>query len=332
MTDNYYQILGVNENASHDEIKKAYRNLSLKFHPDKNPSPEATEKYKKINEAYDILGDEQNRKKYEMERQNPFMRMGSRGGMGGVGININEVDELFKNLFGGINGMPFGMGMEDFSDVPNMNNMSNMNNGFGMGMGGLGAQFHVFHNGRPINIMRPGKPSPIIKNITITMEQVFTGSTIPVEVERWIHENNLKISETETLYVNIPKGIDDGEIIMLKDKGNIINENLKGDVKVFVKIINNTEIKRNGLDLIYEKKISLKDALCGFSFEIKYINGKMYTLNNTSGNIVCPGYKKIIPNMGLTREQTTGNLVIIFHIEFPEKLNEHQISQLKNIL
>jgi DnaJ-class molecular chaperone len=96
MTDNYYQILGVNENASHDEIKKAYRNLSLKFHPDKNPSPEATEKYKKINEAYDILGDEQNRKKYEMERQNPFMRMGSRGGMGGVGININEVDELFK--------------------------------------------------------------------------------------------------------------------------------------------------------------------------------------------------------------------------------------------
>ena len=60
------------------KLKKAYRNLSLKFHPDKNRSLEATEKYKKINEAYDILGDEQNRKKYEMERQNPFMRMGSR--------------------------------------------------------------------------------------------------------------------------------------------------------------------------------------------------------------------------------------------------------------
>ena len=54
---------------------------------------------------------------------------------------------------------------------------------------------------------------PIIKNITINMEQVFTGSTIPVEVERWIHENNLKISETETLYVNIPKGIDDVKLL-----------------------------------------------------------------------------------------------------------------------
>jgi DnaJ family protein A protein 2 len=142
----------------------------------------------------------------------------------------------------------------------------------------------------------------------------------------------LRVSEKETLYVPIPKGIDDGEIIILKDKGNIINEQCKGDVKVFIKIINKTDIKRLGLDLIYEKKISLKDALCGFSFEIKYINDKMYTLNNNSGNIVCPGYKKIIPNMGLTRDNATGNLIIIFHIVFPEKLTEEQINKLKTVL
>ena len=66
MSKNLYKILGVSENASHDEIKKAYRNLSLKYHPDKNPSSEATEKYKTINEAYGILGDEEKRKQYEM--------------------------------------------------------------------------------------------------------------------------------------------------------------------------------------------------------------------------------------------------------------------------
>jgi len=330
-SNNFYNILGVNENASHDEIKKAYRSLSLKFHPDKNPSPEATEKYKLINEAYGILGDEQKRKQYEMEQKNPFMRMA--GGMGGMaghgGININEVDEIFKTFFGGT---PFGMGgfnmnMDDMNDFNNIGNMASMH-----GFPG-GAQFHVFHNGRPVNIGKTlQKPSPVNKTITIDIEQVLNGATIPVDIERWILENNLKVSETETLYVPIPKGIDDNEIIVLKDKGNVVNESLKGDVKIFIKIINNTEIKRHGLDLIYEKNISLKDALCGFTFEIKFINGKIYTLNNTSGNIICPEYKKIIPNMGLSRESYTGNLIIIFHVEFPEKLTNDQIKRLNDIL
>ena len=329
-SENLYKILGVSENASADEIKKAYRKLSLQYHPDKNPSPEATEKYKTINEAYGTLGDEQKRKQYEMERKNPFMRMAGMGGMGGMGshggININEVDEIFKTFFGG---MPFGMGgfsmnMDDMDDMSNISSMP--------GFPG-GAQFHVFHNGRPVNIGKTfQKPSPINKTVTIDIEQVFNGVTIPVDIERWIYENNLKISESETLYVTIPKGIDDNEIIVLKDKGNIVNENCKGDVKIFIKIINNTEIKRHGLDLIYEKNISLKDALCGFTFEIKFINGKVYTLNNASGNIINPEYKKIIPNMGLTRESYTGNLIIIFHIEFPEKLTIEQIKKLNEVL
>jgi DnaJ-class molecular chaperone len=335
MSENFYKILGVNENATHDEIKKAYRGLSLKFHPDKNPSPEATEKYKKINEAYDVLGDVQNKQKYDMERKNPFMRMGGMGGPGGPGV---DVDEIFKAFFGGANGIPFGMRMGGMPgmhgmDAEDIANINNFGMGMGMGMGGLppGAHFQVFHNGVPVNMGRPNKPSPIIKNVTIDIEQVYTGTTIPVEIERWIHENNLRVSETENLYVTIPKGIDDGEIIILKDKGNIINDSCKGDVKIFVKIINNTDIKRSGLDLMYEKKISLKDALCGFSFEIKYINGKMYTLNNTSGNIISPGYRKIIPNMGLSRENAIGNLIITFHIDFPEKLTDEQINQLKNV-
>jgi DnaJ-class molecular chaperone len=326
-TENLYKILGVSENASHDEIKKAYRALSLKYHPDRNPDPTATEQFKKINEAYETLGYEQKRKQYEMERNNPFMRMSNMGRGMHSGPNMGEMDDILKAFFGG---MPFMGGMGSFNMA---NEMEDLN-----GMGGMrgfppGAQFQIFHNGQPVNIgNRFQKPSPINKTVTIDIEQVYNGTTIPVDIERWINDNGTKTFEKETLYVSIPKGIDENEIIMLKDKGNVVNEQCKGDVKIFIKITNNTEIKRQGLDLIYEKNISLKEALCGFTFEIKFINGKIYTLNNNSGNIITPEYRKIVPNMGLTREGHTGNLIVIFHIEFPEKLTNEQIKNLSEIL
>ena len=72
--------------------------------------------------------------------------------------------------------------------------------------------------------------------------------------------------------------------------------------------------------------------MCGFSFEIKYINGKSYTLNNNKGNIIPPGYRKIYPNMGLTREEHKGNMIIIFNIVFPETLGLETIDNLDKIL
>jgi DnaJ family protein A protein 2 len=176
------------------------------------------------------------------------------------------------------------------------------------------------------------KPSPIIKTININITQILTNNSIPIEIERWIIENENKVFENETIYVDIPQGIDENEIIILRDKGNIVNENCKGDIKIFVKIVNETEFSRSGLDLLLEKTISLKDALCGFNFEINYINGKSYTLNNSSGNIITPEYRKIVKNMGLKRGENTGNLIIIFHVKFPETLTEEQMLKLKDIL
>ena len=90
--------------------------------------------------------------------------------------------------------------------------------------------------------------------------------------------------------------------------------------------------EQKGLDLFLEKSISLKESLCGFSFELKYLNDKVYTINNQPGNIIPPDYKKIIPNMGLTRENTKGNLIINFKIIFPTNLTQEQIIQLNNLL
>jgi DnaJ-class molecular chaperone len=322
MAESYYKILGVSEQATQEEIKRAYRQLSLKSHPDKNPGDsEAIGRFQKISESYEILGDVEKRREYDMVSKNPFARMGGMpGGMGGMhpggmGMHVN-MDDILQNLFGfgGPGMMPPGMG-------------------FPPGMMPPGANIHVFRNGVPININNAmQKPTPIIKNIPINMEQVMNGANIPVEIERWILENGNKVFERETIYVTIPKGIDDNEIIMLRDKGNILNEHNKGDIKLFVKVENTTDFKRNGLDLILERKVSLKEALCGFNFELKHINGKSYTINNNPGSIVTPAYFKNIQNMGLTRDGHSGNLVITFDVIFPETLSLDKIAKLKEIL
>ena len=302
-----YSILGLASTATKEEIKKAYRSLSLKFHPDKTGGNlDAITKFQKISEAYETLGDEQRKAEYDFMGKNQSMRMG-----GCQEMPFQDMEDILSAIFGG--GGSFG-----------------------------GGNIHVFRAGGPGGMpnmffehaqqQQQQKPTPIIKTITITMDVVLTGGKIPVEIERFIVEHGHKIFETETIYVDIPKGIDDNEILILRDKGNVQSENSKGDIKLFIKVNNNTNFERRGLDLVMNKNITLKESLCGFSFDLNYVNGKNYTLNNSSGNIIPPEYVKVIPNMGLTREGHTGNLLVHFHVDFPEKLSEEKMSALREIL
>jgi len=311
MSENYYNILGVSENATKDEIKKAYRGLQMKWHPDKNPGNlEAESMIRKINEAYETLGDDQKKEEYDMMKNSPFTRMNSRG--------PHSMDVPLNDIFNMMFGSPFGMpGMPGMQGMPGMP---------------PGAKIHIFHGGPMGFNQAMNKPIPIMKSLQINMEQVLNGGSIPLEIERWIMENGIKMFEKETIYVDIPAGIDDHEMIILRDKGNILSEQCKGDIKITILIQNNTAFKRSGLDLILEKTITLKEALCGFSFELNYVNGKSYTLNNNKGSIVPPEYKKVYPDMGLKRGEHKGNMIINFHVEFPEKLTNTQIERLIEIL
>jgi DnaJ-class molecular chaperone len=309
MSKNYYEILGVAETATQEEIKKAYRAMQIKWHPDKNPgNNEAIEMTQQLNEAYETLGNAENRKQYDFMRKNGMAGGGFNPNMGSH-ANANE-EEIFKMFFGGMN--------------PFMN----------MNLNGENVHFFSAGGGHPFFQKGFQKPMPIIKNIDIHLKQSFDGSTIPIEIERWIMgENNIRTTEKETIYINIPKGIDDGEMIILRDKGNVLNENNKGDIKICIRIFNDTEFKRHSLDLILERTISLKEALCGFSFEIKHINGKSYTLNNLKGgSVVAPGYAKIYSGLGMSRGEHTGNMVIKFNVKFPEKMTMEQVDALSNIL
>ena len=340
MSDNFYNILEVPETAAIDEIKKSYRRLSLIHHPDKNNnSPESAQKFQKISEAYETLGDADKKKEYDMTRNNPFIKM--MGGNHGMPMDMsqgqNVMDDLLANLFG-FPGMGFpmqghgqGQGQSfNMQGMPPAFHMQGQGQGGFPGMSGFGPNVRVFHNGRTVN-MPQKKPAHIIVTINVPIDKILTGTTVPIDVERWIVENGNKVHEHETIYVAIPKGMDEGEIILLKDKGNAIGDDLRGDVKVVVKVENTTGFQRSGLDLVLSKSISIKEALCGFTFELKYITGRTYTINNNAGNIIPNGYKKIIPSMGFSRDGHTGNLVIVFDVKFPEKLSDASLEALKKI-
>jgi len=311
MSNNFYEILEIQEPSSIDEIKKAYRRLSMIYHPDKNKNnPDATARFQQISEAYETLGDPEKKKEYDLMRNNPFAKMMNSNGSG------NPMEDIFANFFGGI----------PFAHMPS----------FGPGQAqNFAPNVRIFHNGVQVNpqgfAQGLQKPTPIIKNIVVPIDKILTGTTIPIDIERWIIQDGNKVFEHETVYVTVPKGIDNGEIIVLRERGNVLREDCKGDIKLFIKVENETEFKREGLDLVYIKSITLKEALCGFTFELKYITGKVYTINNSSGNIISPGYKKMIPNMGFSRDQHTGNLIIIFDVKFPDKLSEETMDKLKRI-
>ena len=86
------------------------------------------------------------------------------------------------------------------------------------------------------------------------------------------------------------------------------------------------------MNLIYKKTLTLKEALTGFSFEIKFLQDKSYTINNSSAKIITPGFKKIIPGMGMKRAGASGDLIIAFDVKFPDKFTEEQMKILKKIL
>ena len=297
--DNYYSILGVDENASNDVIKKAFRKLSMKHHPDRGGQKDV---FQKINEAYQVLSDTQKRQQYNMSRNgNPLAHLF--GGMRGPHNSPDGIGQMFNMMFGG-GGFPGGM------NNPNV---------------------QIFHNGVRVNPNHVSKPPPIVKNIEISLEQAYTGLNVPIEIERWYESGGTRRVEKEKIYIEIPQGIDSNEIIMIKEKGNIKNDKVKGDIKLYINVKNTTEFTRDGLDLLIKKKISLKEALVGFEFDIKHISGKSFKINNVDGNVIKPFFKKNIPDLGMIRGNKKGNLVINFDVEFPDTLTKKQKMQISEI-
>jgi len=323
----HYEVLDVDQNASEQDIKKSYRKLSLQYHPDRNGGdPAATEKYKKINEAHEILSDPQKREQYNME-----LKFGQGGGHMHMGGDMGDINNIFNMMFGGggagfpsMGGFPGGPGIRVFHST----------SGFppGQGFPGQGFPGQGFP-GHDHFFQQISKPPPIIKHVQITLEQAYTGATISVEIEKQITKAMGRITQIETINLQIPQGIEENEVMILRDHGHVLNDDIKGDLKITFEIKTSGIFKRHGMDLIYHKELSLKESLCGFSFEISHINGKVLNMNNLSNSaIIKPNYKKVVPGLGMIKNGQTGNLIIEMSISFPDSLTKEQMDQIRDIL
>lgn len=320
MSSNHYDTLGVKENASETDIKKAYRSLSLKYHPDRNLDQDSTTKFQEINAAYEVLGDSQKRKQYDMGFGDNDMPGGFpfQGGPGGFPFP------------GGPNGFPFPGGVH-FTHMGGgggpPQGMENLFEAFFNGMGGGGGPGGP---GPKIRIFQ-SKPRNIEKIVEVTLEQIYNGDPFSIVLERVNNETNVK--ENQHVQIPIPKGIANGESILLTGVGNRGPNNTMGDVKLTIRVLPHDVFERKGIDLYCKKQITLKEALCGFTIEINHLNGKTLRLNNiTNKSVITPGYVREFVDYGMTKGDTTGKLFVQFEILFPETLTTEQMVELEKIL
>ena len=284
--DVYFNILNVTRDATLNDIKKAYRLLSIKHHPDKNGNS-SSELFNKINDAYSILvRNYDSIKLCEKKQVNDLVNASSANASSANASANASCANVSANI--GANAMIYKYTNSSYEDI--------------------------------------------IINLTLNYNEAYNGCNKPIVVERKIIVNNVIGHEKETLYVQIPKGIDNNEIITLVNKGNsYVNNGVShSNVKIIILLKPHELFERNGLDILYTKSISLKDALIGFSFMLNHINNKSY--NISCSEIIHFNYEKIINNMGFVRDAFVGNLIIKFNILFPPSLSLDTKKQLAKLL
>jgi DnaJ-class molecular chaperone len=374
--EDYYKILEVNRDASSEEIKKAYRKLSMIHHPDKNGnSEESTIKFKLLASAYEVLSNPDKKKLYDMgvrgcgngspfgdfEHVNPFdifnMIFSSMGAAAGPPPNHPQ---QHHHIHGG--GFPPSFIRGGMGPIQ-MGSMGPM----GMGLGGMGIHiinssgggggggpmqnhphFHFLHHQAPPSQQQQQQPhffyealpqqhhsqkcerEPVTTNIYITLENAYFGIE-QLTVNLTEQNNGGGGGADATICVCIPPGINDKEVLILS---NVASSSFQfSQVNIIVNIEEHSVFKRNGMDLVLDKEITLKESLCGIEFTIKHINNKSFHLQHKDGTIIKHNTIKTIPNLGMMdKNKQSGNLIIIFKIIYPDKMTREQIDALSSIL
>lgn len=313
---NYYDILEVDSNATSEEIKRAFRKKSFEKHPDKNPGRE--DEFLKLNEAYDTLKDKEKRRKYDfvhMTLDNPnIMDFNDFGNLN------NFFSEMLSSAID--KGVKKGKGKQinDFAAI------------FGMPGNDESVQFDpsIFMNPTMSFNSFEQAPDDIFIEQTISYQQSYQGCYIPIYIEREIVKGRTKKTETETIYINVESGVDENEIITVSEKGNV-KDGISSDIKVKIILEKHRDYSRRGIDLVLHKKVTFKESLCGFEFNLEHINGKSIKFTSSRGNIIQNGDEKVIDKLGFHRREQVGNLILSFFVVQPETLTEQQLELIESI-
>ena len=312
-TPDYYKILGVSRSATQEEIKKAFRKLAQKHHPDAGGDEN---KFKEINEAYEVLGDEKKRKVYDQfgSVSGPAGGAGAYGGWptGGVGnVNVGNVDlGDLGDIFGGFTNW------QDILDSIRK----------GEGAFGTNWDFNFGGKGGKRGNVQPkatkGKDSTATLNISF--EEAFKGC-----------EKNITVripgkADTTKITVPIPAGAQDGARVRIKGKGQEgANGGESGDLLITLKINPHPYFSRSGSDVVVEVPVTMTEAALGASVVVPAPDGSKLRVKVPSGTQ--EGAIITIPDKGAPKVKATGsgNLVITVHVVVPRVLNDRQRAALE---
>ncbi|UJR21990.1 hypothetical protein I4U23_025058 [Adineta vaga] len=261
MGKDYYKILGLTKGASDDDIKKAYRKLALKYHPDKNKEAGAEEKFKSIAEAYEILSDPKKKEifdKYGEEGLKAGAGSGG-GGPGGVGGHqfYSNVDphQTFRMFFGGADPFAMFFGGEDDDGPGGSGGFGGFSNMGGFNFGG--------HPTQQSQMARKKTQDPPIEHeLFVTLEEVSNGTTKKMKISRKVLNPDGRTTRVEdkVLTIDIKPGWKQGTKITFPREGDQSPSTIPADIIFIIKDKPHTTFRREGADLIYTAKISLKDV------------------------------------------------------------------------
>ncbi len=365
-TKDFYAVLGVGSSASQDEIKKAYRKLAKKYHPDANASdPKAAERFKEISEANNLLGDPRKRKQYdEMRRLGAFD-----GGFGGFGGGARSARGA-----GARGGGAQSINFEDF-DIG--------------GLGGLGDLFSsMFGGGETRQNTRsrgPEKGQTVEATLDIPFRTAARGGKVPIELEvseecstchgsgaargaqlKTCPECNGRgvisfgqggfavnrpcpvclgkgqvptercptchgsgeVRVRRKVLVNVPPGVDSGSKIRLKGQGGKGNANgPPGDLVITFNVLPDKFYKRDGLDVIATVPLNIAQATLGTKISVRTLDGKKVAIKIPPGT---PSGKRLrVRGQGIQKGEKKGDLIVEVSIQVPDKLSEEQERMMK---
>ena len=285
----YYKILGVEKSATAGDIKKAYRKLAMKYHPDHAKGDKtAEEKFKKITEAYAVLSDPEKRKQYDTFGSADFQQRYTQ-------------EDIFKNFDLGDIFKEFGFG----------------GGGFSTGDGGFRFSFGGSPFGGGARGQRAVKGSDLVYELPVTLREVATGVNKAITFE---HQGR-----TENVSVKIPRGMQDGKRLRLTGKGEPSPYGgPAGDLYIKVKVIEDPVFKTENHDLIIYRNIKLTEALLGAQISVPTLNGGELSLKIPPGTR--HKTKMRLSGHGLPHMKGSGqgDLYVIVLVESPKQLTEEQ--------
>lgn len=349
----YYEVLGVDKNASTDEIKKAYKKMAIKYHPDRNPgNKEAEEKFKEAAEAYDVLHDDQKRQQYDQFGFNGPAGSGGFGGGFGGSMNMDDIFSMFGDIFGGRSGGFGGFGGGG-QRRPQKQRGSDLRLKVRLSLSeiskGVNKKFKV-RKDVPCSECHgsgaePGSGTDTCPTchgsgvITHTTQSIFgmmqTQGVCPTcNGSGNVIKNKCKVCHgagivkgEEVVEINIPAGVGDGMVVNVPGKGNAApNNGINGDIQVYVEEEENDTFIRDDNNLIYNLLLDFPTAALGGEVEIPTIQGTKLRVKIEPGTQ--PGKTLRLRGKGLPTVQGygrgIGDLVVNISIYVPKTLSKDE--------